>query len=265
MPLMKKFRSKRTLKKSRPSKSRLIRRRPLIRRKRVFSRNVPEYASCSVSRTLQGAPGSDFLSGVFYQYRNISLADFPRAVQVAQAYQFFRIKSIKYTFKTYADTYATGGAGRPNLYWLIDRGQNLVNTSAYTLENLKQMGCRPTACDERPKSFVFRPAVNEAILGNAASATLWSKPRLSPWLSTYQNASTASPWTPSQVPHSGMCWVMEQANPPNGPTYGVDIEVQFQFMKPLVQLETSAPQAIKAVIAEINNSPDGIVGGHDGI
>lgn len=205
------------------------------------------------------------MSGVFYQYRNFSLSDFPRAVQIAQGYQLFRVKSIKFTFKTYADTYATGGAGRPNLYWLIDRGQNLVNTTAYTLENLKQMGCRPTACDEKPKSFTFRPAINEAILGNAAGNTLISKPRLSPWLSTNQFAGTATNWSPSQVPHSGMCWIMEQANPPAVPTYGVDVEVQFQFMKPLVELQAQAKAPVQAIMSTVDASPDGIEGGLDGV
>lgn len=138
-----------------------------------------------------------------------------------------------------------------------------MNTTAYTLENLKQMGCRPTACDNRPKSFVFRPSINEAVLGNAASATLWSKPRLSPWLSTNQYATTATNWSPSQVPHSGMCWIMEQANPNETPTYGVDVEVQFQFMKPLVELQAQAKPAVNAIMSTIDASPDGIEGGLD--
>lgn len=205
------------------------------------------------------------MSGVFYQYRNFSLADFPRAASIAQGYQLYRIKSIKFTFKTYADTYSVGNSGRPNLYWLIDRGQNLVNTTAYTLENLKQMGCRPTACDNRPKSFTFRPAVNEGILGSAAGGpALFSKSRLSPWLSTNQYATTATNWSPSQVPHSGMCWIMEQAAPQEVPSYGIDVEVQFQFMKPLVELQASAKAPVQAIMSVIDASPDGIQGGLDG-
>lgn len=205
------------------------------------------------------------MPGVFYQYRNFSLSDFPRAASIAQGYQLFRIKSIKFTFKTYADTYTVGNSGRPNLYWLIDRGQNLVNTTAYTLENLKQMGCRPTACDNRPKSFTFRPAVNEGILGTAAGGpALFSKSRLSPWLSTNQYATTATNWSASQVPHSGMCWIMEQAAPQEVPTYGIDVEVQFQFMKPLVQLQANAQAPVNAVMSVVDASPDGIVGGLDG-
>lgn len=139
-----------------------------------------------------------------------------------------------------------------------------MNTTAYTLENLKQMGCRPTACDNRPKSFTFRPSINEGVLGSAAGGpALFSKPRLSPWLSTNQYATTATNWSPSQVPHSGMCWIMEQANLNESPTYGIDIEVQFQFMKPLVELQAQAKPPVNAVMSIIDASPDGIEGGLD--
>jgi len=56
---------------------------------------------------------------------------------------------------------------------------------------------------------------------------------------------------------------MEQFQGGNQGTYFVDLEVQFQFKKPLVQTPNGAPQAIPAVLAVKNNSADGIVGGPD--
>lgn len=237
-------------------------RRSLRRSKRSRNANVPEYASCSVSRTLQSASG-DFLPSTFYNYTSINLADYPRAAAIAQGYQLFRIKQVKFTFKTYFDTYQAGGAGRPNLYWLINRGQNLAGAS-YTLENMKQMGCIPHVCDNKPFVVRFKPAVNESVLATSAPSALFSKVKLAPWLSTNQAAGGGT-WSPNAIPHSGLAWFMEQAASGNTPTYGIDIEVQFQFLKPLVELtpQTAPPALVK--LAEIDASPDGIQGGGDGL
>lgn len=204
------------------------------------------------------------MPSTFYNYDLIRLADFPRAAAIAQGYQLFRIKQVKFTIKTYADTYVAGtNIGRPNLYWLINRGQNLAGAT-YTLENMKQMGCIPHVCDNKPFHIRFRPAINEAVLADTAGSTLFSKPKLAPWMSTNDQAGGAT-WAPNNVPHSGLAWFMEQAAVGGTPTFGIDLEVQFQFMKPLVQVSAQAPAPAVVKLAVIDSSPDGIQGGYDGL
>lgn len=259
--LMKKmFRKKKT---SRPRK--YVRRpaRKYVRRAGRRS-GVPEYASCSVARTLVATGGGNFVPNTLYTERSIALADFDRASAIAQGYQYFRIKSVKFTFKTFADSYVAGTStqGRPNLYWLIDKGS--ITPTNVSLENMKEMGCRPKVCDNRPTSITFRPGVSVDVQNNVSPFSVANKTLISPWLMTNQSAGSASAWTASTISHQGLYWVMEQFQGGNQGTYFVDIEVQFQFKKPLV-LTGNAPQAIPAVLAVKNNSPDGIIGGADGL
>jgi len=198
-----------------------------------------------------------------YTERSISLDQFDRASAIAQGYQYFRIKSLKFTFKTFADSYVAGTStqGRPNLYWLIDKGS--VTPTNVTLENMKEMGCRPHVCDNKPYSVTFRPGVSADVQNNISPYSLANKTYISPWLMTNQAAGSASAWTASTISHQGLYWVMEQFQGGNSGTYFVEVEVQFQFKKPLVQTSSQAPQAIPAVLAVKNNSADGIVGGPD--
>lgn len=251
--------SKRTSKKRATTRRRI----PRTRLRPRHRRDVAEWASLSVNRTLS-PPSGDFDTNQLYSKLDVKLNDFPRAVQVAEAYQHFRIKKVTFTFKTYADTFTSGGPGRPNLYWLIDKSGSVPRN--LTLEQLKQMGCKPHACDNKPYKVSYTPSVLTGV--STASLTppnftvVGQSYRLSPWLSTSDNEGTG--WAPSVVEHLGLYWYMEQTQASQIGEYLVDMEVQFQFKKPLIQVQAGAPEAIKTQVAEIDNSPDGIVGGPDG-
>lgn len=182
--------------------------------------------------------------------RDVALASppFDRAVAVAAAYQEFRIKYIKLTFKPSADTF-TPAAGNtiPQLYYQIDRG-NAIPTNA-TLQTMLDMGCKPTRFDNRNISRQYRPAV---LVGADVPGLVLagSQIKLSPYLST--NAFAGSPgvgWSPSLVDHIGCAFIVTKQNPLT-PTlnYDVDIEVVFQFRKPLWSVRGGeAPAALKIV------------------
>lgn len=196
-----------------------------------------------------------------FSYDNFQLADFPRAVQVAQAYQRFRIAGIRVTWKPAYDTYQEGVGvfQKPNLYYMVDRSGAIPD--GVTLEALKQAGARPKAFDEKPISILFKLGVlgGELNLAGAQSAAGY---KVSPLLSTNANATLANPWAPSTVAHQGLKWFMEQ--PGGNSTVYVEVEINFEFYKPIWQSLSSTP-AQTLQFATLDASPDGIEGGADGI
>lgn len=232
--------------------------------------NVKDVATLSVKHTLtSGSPGGGFLPNTLYSAMGTQLADFTRAVQVANAYQHYKIKKIRLTFKPTYDTYApTGGTtiGKPNLYYMIDKSGSIP--ANITLENLKQMGARPRQLDEKNMSVSWTPTVLEVSMtaGGAAPTSTPSKYVVSPWLATNENITAPGVFVASRVDHLGIYWYVDQANPgTTPPTYNCEIEVQFAFKKPLSVLSSSAVPAIPALLAIANDSADGIVGGNDGV
>lgn len=234
---------------------RLAARRPLGRRpirRRARKTNVSEYASCSVTRTLAPKQGLVFNTNTMYETHDVQLADYARANDIADSYQFYRIKHVKMTFKFPYDTFAQGlgaNASRPNFYYMLDKAQALPANP--TLETLKQCGARPRACDNTPISIHWSPTV---LTVDEGAGLLPSQYKTSPWLSTDTN----------NVYHNGVFWFLEQQF--GGPfNYLIDIEVQFEFKKPRWIVQPSAPAAIGIKPAVEDASPDGIVGGPDGI
>lgn len=239
---------KRTMKKRAP------RRRAPVRRRRTTN-NVVDKASCSVVRTL--APG---LTNTMYSFDNFQLADYSRAVQIAEGYQLYKMTGIKVTWKPEYDTFIAGGVTtKPFLYHMVDKSGSIPDN--VTLEALKQAGARPRAFDEKPISVTFKPAVLNAVLNSVAGST-YGGYRVSPLLSTNQNATTPGSFVPSAVAHQGLKWYIDTAG--SGLNIIMEVEIQFQFFKPLWATLASSP-AKGLTYAVLNDSPDGVVGGNDGI
>lgn len=233
-------------------------------RKRVYRKksNVPEYASLSVKRSLvSNEQGGYFGLQTLYSLMDTTLDQYPRAVQVAAAYQHYRIKKIAVTFKPSYDTYqsANNAVTKPRLYYMIDKSGAIPTNVA--LEGLKAMGARPKELDENNITIAWAPSVLEAAM-NIAPASLASRYRISPWLSTNNGPIQPGAFVPSSVDHLGLYWYMDCLANPQGSVYQVEVEVQFQFKKPLTAILSSV-EAKPARVATINNSPDGVVGGSD--
>ena len=226
-----------------------------VARKR--SSNVPEYASLSVKRTIVPTQGQNYVTNQLYSLMNTQLSDYPRAVTVASAYQHFRIKKISLTFKPTFDTFSGVGPNvmsKMNLYFMIDKAGSIPTN--VTLEGLKNMGARPFSLDEQPKKISWSPSVLEASqyaagLGN----TVASKYLISPWLSTANNPISPGAFVASGVDHLGIYWYCEQLVTQVAQPYQCELEVQFEFKKPLASGLTGDTHAIASVAAEINTSP----------
>jgi len=207
--------------------------------------------------------GGNFLLGQLYSLMNTSLDQFPRAVQVAAAYQHYRIRKIAVTFKPSYDAFQAGAGAvtKPRLYYMIDKSGAIPTTIA--LEGLKQMGARPRELDESNIVIQWSPSVLEAAMDNAPNS-IPSKYRVSPWLATNNAPLSPGVFVPSAVDHLGLYWFLDALNNPEGYQYQCEVEVQFQFKKPLTNA-TSSVAAVPATMALLNNSPDGVVGGWDDV
>jgi len=232
------------------------------------STNVPEHASLSESRTIV-APGTNNVINVMYSLMNTSLDQFTRAPIVASAYQHYRIKNISLKFKPPFDSYVSGttaGFAKPYFYYMLDKSGSIPTN--ITLEGLKQMGAKPRAFDEKALTVSWSPSVlqDAMTVGGAAAVSQGSAYKVSPWLNT-SDISVGAPWNPSTVDHLGVYWIVEAPliGAPNTFSYEIDVEVQFEFKKPLITRSVSSIHATPAVFARPNDSVDGIEGGPDGV
>ena len=232
--------------------------------RRAKATQVAEYASLSCKRSYTTGQANQL-----YSLMNTQLSQFDRAFGVAKFYQYYRMKNITMTFKPQMDTFAnnTGiGYTKPYFYYMIDKSGALP--SNVTLESLKQMGARPKVLDEKDIKVSWRPSVLEFGATNVTGGIgLPNKYQLSPWLTTNENGVTTT-WNPSTVDHLGIYYIAVSAligGTPPTVKFDVEVEVQFEFKKPLVENPQGAPMAIAIEPAQINNSADGIVGGPDGV
>lgn len=229
------------------SKKTSLRRRPFRR-----VRDVGDFASLSVKRTIVPDAGGNFLTNTMYNMRDTVLATYLRAVQVSKAYQHYRIKKIALTMKPTYDTFqaVAGGSSRPNLYYMIDKSGSIP--AGITLESLKQMGAKAHRWDEKPFTVAWRPSVLTADQDSLAPTGVTAgQYKISPFLST----------SDTTIDHLGIFWYAEQLFG-GGLQYECEVEVQFQFKKPLWSALSSSP-AVGVRPAEIDDSSDGRVGGPD--
>lgn len=203
----------------RRQRKRRANKRRVMRPSRALT-NVPDKASCSVK--LDIAPGTQphFSNNTMYSITGITLSQFSRASAVSKGYQMYRIKSFKLTVRSSFDTYdSTAGVSKPDLYYQIDKAGVLSPTTA-TWYQLKQMGARPRALDEKPLVITFSPAVLSEMEGGPGSVA--SAYKVSPWLSTNVD----------NVLHRGVFWFVSQVFG-TALSYQCEMEAQFEFKKPV--------------------------------
>lgn len=210
--------------------------RPALRQNRAIPR-APRYPRRTI--TTNTASVKECLStaipdGIVTYFRNTQLADpsFDRAQTVAQAYQQFRIKYIKFTFRPSADTFTpVAGNVIPQLYFMMDKS-NAIPTNA-NAATFFSMGARPRRMDDKNLVYAWKPTVLNTSLGQAGvmtSADLLT----TPWLSTNANAQNpGAAWAPSTIAHLGCVFYVTKINPNDNIQYSLDVEVVFQFRKPL--------------------------------
>lgn len=191
----------------------------------------------SVSQTLQ--LGND-TTGVINQLEDINLSQFDRAVQVAQAYQYYRIKKVMMKFKPFYDTFQLRDITQPDgsvpyFYSRVDKG-DVLNATSFNM--LRDSGCKPRRFDEKTITVSWKPSILQYVQSstNPTDPPSFNLSRTSPWLGTnLASGSTSTGWVASSLRHNGIIYGVEQGitGTPGFP-YGVEITVHFEFKKPLV-------------------------------
>lgn len=204
-----------------------------------------ETASCKELYSLRGMQSNTPLQDV-----EQNLGFYKRASAIAENYQFFRIRYIKYKFiaryNTYQATTAEANAFPiPLLYHRIDKGGSLP--TATSIGQLKAMGCKPIRFT-KDIVVTFKPGVSMVTANDDAAAQLPTKPLISPWLVTNKSVEQVG-WLPNDTDHKGLYWYMETAALPGDGTYTYDceVEVMFDFKNPnAIVTDSNQPPAIKA-------------------
>lgn len=180
-----------------------------------------------------------------YYANNFSLTNSLRAVQVAQAFQEYRIAKVEMFVKPVADTYdaniiATAAApGLPTFYYMIDKTSALM-TSTTTTQTLKNAGAKPIRLDDKTIKVAFKPAVcigssDAGPGGTAPIEELAALHKVSPWITTNANAATPGAlWVPNSVDHYGIVFGAEQTRGSTPTEVGVvSWAITYEFRKPL--------------------------------
>lgn len=229
---------------------------PRAPRKRTIPRQMARKAVRTANRRLatsefasmkQTINLSNDQNNVIYKFENICLEAFDRAVQVARAYQYFRMTMVEIQFKPFADTFANSTTQSvPYLHWLVMKGDTLDPT---TFNAMRDAGAKPIRFDDKTITIRFKPGVQNAVIGEDTLApvpptlTAWAESRISPWLATsYTPAYDNVTWAPSKVPHKGLYYGVQQDYSTVTQYYDVSITAHFQFKKPLSQSEPSTGQ-----------------------
>ena len=237
--------------------------RRMVRRRRMISRKT-EMSWASDKQTLQLS--DDPVNAVF-RLDDVNLSNFDRMVQIARAYQYFRLTKIEYKIKPFADTFFnTPGSGNtgsvPYLYYVINKSDTL-NVAINGFDGLRDAGAKPIRLDDKSRTIVWRPTVAQGVpLSESNITTNFASYRTSPWLSTNANAGLPggiTTWTPSTVPHMGLLYGVKQdfINPDAVLSYGVENTAHFQFKKPLIY--TVGPQDPPAPKKELTPKPDPVI------
>lgn len=228
------------------------------RRKRYSKRRskVGEYAelvqNLEVRTMTSGGVAVPLTTNQINGYFNYSLSSCDRAVQVARAYQLYRIKRVTVEVRPMFDTFITPGAvpsgSVPYLYYLIDKGFN-NNSQIFNFNSMRDAGCKPIRMDDKTIRVSFTPHVANAVYDSgitpggvpgAPGSGLYARPVKAPWLQTNANANQLSSlgpfqaWAPSSIDHRGIIIGAEQVTvaPSGASQYLMTFKVHFQFKKP---------------------------------
>jgi len=177
-----------------------------------------------------------------------NLSDYVRAENIAKNYQFFRIRYIKYKFIARYNTFqATTNEATafpiPNMYHMIDKGGALPSNTS--LVELKQMGAKPIRFTKN-LTVTWKPGVSIATANADNTVLQATNYKISPWLMTNKTPNTAN-WVANDTDHKGLYWFAETAGLPGDGTYEYDaeVEVMFDFKRPLQIPNANNPPAIK--------------------
>lgn len=191
------------------------------------SRNVPEKASMSVTRSY-----SMLSTNQSYRVYDIQLSQYARAVNTAKSFQLYRIKSAKLKLSPLYDTFTPGSGTStvPYVYFQVDRTRDLQNIR--TAQEFKQLGCKPHRLDDNIVAFTWRPSVLNTTLDDAGTGGgVFNQYKISPWIRCRDETGAPGIWNPDTTDHLGLVFLAENSQG-NDLQFKAELIIEFEFCKP---------------------------------
>lgn len=188
-------------------------------------RTVPEKASLTATRQF-----TLLSTNQAYRMYDVELSHYLRAIDVAKAYQLYRIKNCKLVLSPLADTFAAGGGTSvPYAYFQIDRTRDLSNVR--TAIELKRLGCKPRRVDDNIITFEWKPSVLNLTQDSSIGPGIFNQYKMSPWLRTRKEDANLGLWNPDTTDHQGVVFFVENSGGAEI-NYKMELVVEFEFKKP---------------------------------
>jgi len=210
------------------------------RRKAVRSRrNVVHSAQIAhIAETFQA---EDQLPKTGYE-AEIALTQFPRAVDIADNFQEYRITKLVYKYTPKYDTFSSTATTLVSVPYLYTKRMVYPAPNTFGVTFLTALGAKPKRLDDKSLTVSYRP--NTYVIttipgaGNPGSKTV-----MSPWLSTHYQPITGAPVIDATLHYGHVSWI-SQDNPPAGPTCSLEVTAYFEFRKPWDLATATTPDAV---------------------
>lgn len=217
--------------KKRYSKKSAHRKRRNYRKKTI----APMETAC-IKQTLQL---SDIQPNQAYEPQ-LTLTQFPRALDIADNYQKYRIQKVEYIYKPRFDTfqsqYIPGSNVNPTVPYLFSKVLNYPAPTSFGLAFLQTMGAKPRRLDDKNIIVSYTPHILQEGLASVTQGSTtqnYSRPIKKPWLNTHVTDSSGATLMDNTVHYGHAFWIQQEVTDPNNvPVAELDVNVYFEFCKP---------------------------------
>jgi len=221
------------MRKSKSTRSRRSARRSTHRRKSNRRKTVAPMETACLKETITI---DNVMPNAPYEPQ-VVLTSFPRALDVADNYQEYRISRVEYMYTPKYDTFiGTAANNLTTVPYLWSKRLKVPAPTSYNLDFLKTMGAKPVRLDDKTLRASYRPNILQQGAVNSSIST--SPPQMvraitSPWLSTHIANTQSSPVFMDETTHFTHNFWIEQDNPnADQPACDVEVSVYFEFRKP---------------------------------
>lgn len=218
------------------------RKKNVAKKRRVYrKRTIAPLETACIKETLQL---SDLEPNQPYE-PELQLSMFPRALDIADNYQKYRIQKVEYIYKPRYDTfqsqYEPGTSNvNPTVPYLFSKVLNYPSPTAFGLQFLQSLGAKPRRLDDKNLIVTYKPhvlqqgLVNQSapVPGSAANST--SRAIRSPWLNTHWTDSSGVTQMDNTYHYGHVFYIQQEVVNPTGlyPVAELDVNVYFEFCKP---------------------------------
>lgn len=200
---------------------------------RMMRSVAPREEVCRIKETL---PAQGLEANTPYMAQT-NLSNFPRALDIADNFQLYRITKVEYKYTPNYDTFAANyQPGTSNVSmtvpYLYSQRLTYDSPATWNLSFLQTMGARPRRLDDKTLNVTYRPNVNIQLANSTGQQA--AKPNYSPWLSTHFDNGSPPVITMDDTTHWGHAfWIAQtQGTLDMKSVASVEIVVHFEFKKP---------------------------------